>query len=159
MIGYLSQNGFNKVLEQFSTADPNLEQYGFGQLYNQNGEPKVDQKYKGMWCNPVNTTVTDYTAERTYQIIIYDVIYEDDDGTNQNRVISDCEEIAFRLIRFLKTKSDIFDVQDFPIVTPFTDRWLDDVSGVILDLTIEFNGESSNCEDPDYTFNIKSNTI
>jgi hypothetical protein len=159
MIGYLSQNGMNKVFQQWTTADPNIEQYGFGQLYKENGEPKVNQKYKGMWVNPVNTSVNEYTLDRTYQILIYDVVFDDDAGDNENRIISDCEEIAFRLIRFLKTKSDIFDITTPPTVTPFADRFLDSVSGVIIDITIEFNGESANCEDPDYSFNIQNNTI
>ena len=107
-LGYLSQNGMNQVFNQWATADPNLEQYGFGQLYNQNGEPKVDQKYKGMWVNPVDTTFNEYTLDRSYEIIIYDAVFEDDDGDNENRIISDCEEIAMRLVRFLKSKSEIF---------------------------------------------------
>jgi hypothetical protein len=158
-IGYLSQNGVNKMFGQFSEADPNLNQYGFGQLYNQNGEPKVDQKYKGMWVNPVQSFVNEYTVDRTYQILIYDVVYEDDDGTSQNKIISDCEEIAFRLIRFLRNKSDIFDLTQSPTVQPFTDRFLDNVSGVIIDITIEFNGESAICEDPNYDFNITQNNL
>jgi hypothetical protein len=42
---------------------------------------------------------------------------------------------------------------------PFNDRFLDDVSGVILTVDVDFNAESSDCEDPDYSFNIKSNDI
>lgn len=159
-IGYLSQNGMNVVFNQWSTSDPNINQYGFGQLYNQNGEPKVKQVYPGLWVNPVNTIVGDYSLDRTYQILIYDLVYQSEDGsTNQNYVISDSEEIAFRLIRFLKDKSDIFYVSGNPTVVPFNDRWLDDVSGVIIEITIEFNAESSVCEDPDYSFNIQNNTI
>jgi len=157
---YLSQNGFNNVLNQWTTSDPNLNQYGFGQLYNQNGEPKVKQVYPGLWCNPVNTQVGEYSLTRNYQILIYDLIFLDEAGeSNQNKIISDCEEIAFRLIRYLRNKSDIFDVITNPTVQPFSDRWLDSVSGVILTIGIEFNGESSECEDPDYNFNIKSNDI
>ena len=158
-IGYLSQNGMNKVFEQFVTADPNLNQYGFGQLYNENGEPKAKQVYPGLWVNPVQTVVGEYQITRTYQILIYDIPFIANDGSNQNAIISDMEEVAFRLIRFLKNKSDIFDVNGDPIVSPFTDRFLDDVSGVIIDIGINFNGESSDCEDPDYSFNIQSNSI
>lgn len=158
-IGYLSQNGMNRVFEQFVTSDPNLNQYGFGQLYNENGEAKVKQVYPGMWINPVNTQVEQYQLTRNYQILIYDIPFLDTGGSNQNHIISDCEEVAFRLIRFLRDKSEIFDVSGTPIVTPFTDRFLDDVSGVIIDISVLFNGESSNCEDPDYGFNIQSNII
>lgn len=159
-MNYLSQNGMNKVFEQWSTADPNISSYGFGQLYNQNGEPKVEQKYPGMWVNPVNSVVDEYIVNRNYQILIYDVTYViGTNSSNQNAVISDCEEYAFRLVRFLKDKSDVFDVVGSPTITPFTDRFLDDVSGVIIDLTVQFNGESSNCNDPDYSFNIKYNDL
>ena len=159
-IGYLSQNGMNTVFSQWSQVDPNINQYGFGQLYNENGEPKVKQTYPGMWVNPTNTTVNDYALTRSYQVLIYDLVFIAADGeSNQNKVISDCEEIAFRLVRFLRLKSDIFTINTSPTIVPFNDRFLDDVSGVILNVDIEFNAESSDCEDPDYNFNIKSNDI
>lgn len=159
-IGYLSQNGMNNVFGQWATADSNVNQYGFGQLFNENGEPKVKQIYPGMWVNPVNTLVDDYALTRSYQIIIYDLVFDSNAGvSNQNLVVSDCEEIAFRLIRFLRLKSDLFDVTTTPTVTPMSDKWLDDVSGVIIDISVNFNGECSECEDPDYNFNIKSNDI
>jgi hypothetical protein len=160
-IQYLSQNGMNTVFNQWSTTDPNILQYGFGQLYNENGEAKVNQVYPGLWVNPTQTQVTsDYAIQRNYQILIYDLVFIAADGTsNQNKIISDCEEIAFRLIRFLKYKSEVFDVLGTPNIQPFSDRWLDSVSGVIIDLQLTFNGESSDCEDPDYSFNIKTNEI
>jgi len=160
MIGYLSQNGVNKMFNQWADADPNINQYGFGQLYNENGEPKVKQVYAGMWVNPVVTSVNEYTLLRQYQILIYDLVFLDANGnSNQNAVVSDCEEIAFRLTRFLNYQSDLFILSGVPTITPFNDRFLDDVSGVILDVTIEFNAESSTCEDPDYNFNIQNNQI
>jgi len=158
-IQYLSQNGMNKVFEQFVTADPNLTQYGFGQLYNQNGEPKATQRYPGLWCNPVSTTFNNnqYALNRTYQFLIYDIV--NGDRSNENSIISDCEEYAFRLCRFLMNKSDAFIIVGNPVITPFSDKFLDDVSGVIVDVVVEFAGESSDCEDPDYNFDIKYNEI
>ena len=159
-IAYLSQNGMDQVFSQWSHMDPNINQYGFGQLYNENGEPKVKQVYPGMWVNPTQTTVGDYALTRSYQILIYDLVFVSASGeSNQNKVVSDCEEIAFRLVRFLRLRSDIFTVNTTPTVVPFNDRFLDDVSGVILSVDVEFNAESSDCEDPDYNFNIKSNEI
>jgi hypothetical protein len=159
-IGYLSQNGMNSVFNQWSVTDPNINQYGFGQLYNENGEPKAKQVYPGMWINPTSTSVNEYSLTRSYQILIYDLVFIAADGqSNQNKLISDCEEIAFRLVRFLRLKSDIFTVSTIPTIVPFNDRFLDDVSGVILTVDVDFNGESADCEDPDYDFNIKSNEI
>jgi hypothetical protein len=159
-IGYLSQNGMDSVFSQWSSVDPNINNYGFGQLYNENGEPKVKQVYPAMWVNPTQTSVGEYALTRSYQILIYDLVFVSAAGeSNQNKVISDCEEIAFRLVRFLRLKSDLFTITTAPTIVPFNDRFLDDVSGVILTVDVDFNAESSDCEDPDYNFNIKSNDI
>lgn len=159
-IAYLSQNGMDQVFSQWSHMDPNINQYGFGQLYNENGEPKAKQSYPGLWVNPTQTSVNEYSLTRSYQILIYDLSFVAADGqSNQNKVVSDCEEIAFRLVRFLRLRSDIFTITTTPTIVPFTDRFLDDVNGVILSVDVEFNAESSDCEDPDYNFNIKSNDI
>lgn len=161
-IGYLSQNGFNNVMNQWSQSDPNINQYGFGQLYNENGLPKVEQVYPGLWCNPTITQMlSDYAIQRNYEILIYDLVFVNatTGESNQNKIVSDCEEIAFRLIRFLKQKSDVFDVNGQPTIQPFSDKWLDSVSGVIVNLSLAFNAESADCEDPDYSFNIKTNEI
>jgi hypothetical protein len=154
-MNYLSINGIETIFSQFVAADPNLSQFGFGQLYNQGGEPKVKQVYPGLWAQlTTSTTQGDYEINRTFQIIIYDVPFE-----NHNKVISDCEEYAFRLIRFLRLNSDDFYLSGNPVINPFTDKFLDDVCGVIVDLTIATNMESSNCEDPVYNFNIKTNNV
>jgi hypothetical protein len=113
-----------------------------------------------MWVNPTSTSVGEYSLTRSYQVLIYDLVFISAAGeSNQNKVVSDCEEIAFRLVRFLRLKSDLFTISNTPTITPFNDRFLDDVSGVILNVDVEFNAESSDCEDPDYNFNIKSNDI
>ena len=159
-IGYLSQNGMDSVFSQWSSVDPNINNYGFGQLYNENGEPKAKQIYPALWVNPTQTSVNEWAMTRSYQILIYDLVFVAESGeSNQNKVVSDCEEIAFRLVRFLRLKSDLFTISTAPTIVPFNDRFLDDVSGVILTVDVDFNAESSDCEDPDYSFNIKSNDI
>jgi hypothetical protein len=158
-LSYLSAQGMDQVFNQFTNVDPNLQAYGYGQLYDQNGEPKVKQKYPGMWVQPTQTTVDEYIVTRQYQILIYDLVYDNDNGDNQNAVISDCEEFAFRLIRFLKNADEVFNVTTQPIVSPFTDKFFDNVSGVIVNVDVEFNGVSSECTDPDYIFDIIKNNI
>lgn len=160
MISYLSQKGMERVFSQWADADPNISSFGFGQFYTPNGEPKASQKYPGIWVQPTLTQVDEYVVNRTYQIMIYDLHYINENGeSNQNAVVSDCEEYAFRLIRFLKKKSDIFNIITQPTITPMSDRFVDDVTGVILDLTVEFTAESSACDDPDYSFDITKNSI
>jgi hypothetical protein len=151
---YLSINGMENIFKEWANADPNIESFGFGQFFNQNGSPKVEQKYPGMWVQLVSSTPNEYNIIRNYQIIIYDLVFD-----NQNKVVSDCEEIAFRLIRFIKTADEVFNVWETPNIQPFSDKFLDDVSGVIIDISIESNAISSNCSDPTYSFTIIKNNV
>jgi hypothetical protein len=159
-MNYLSQTSFELTLQSWAQIDPQIESFGFGQLYNQMGEPKPEQKYKGMWVNPTQTEVNEWTIVRSYQVIIYDLVFEVSPGkTNQNSVVSDCEEIAFRFVRFLRNFTDDFNIQAATI-QPFSDKWLDNVSGVLLDIRVEFNFESADCKDPDYSdVKIKYNEV
>jgi len=161
-IGYLSLNGMANVFSQWADADPNINQFGYGQLFNENGVVRAKQIYPGTWINPVRTEMlSDWALQRVYEVLIYDLVYVDSTTgeSNQNKIVSDCEEVAFRLIRFLKHKSDVFDIVSQPTIQPFSDKWLDSVSGVIVSITVVFNAESANCEDPDYSFDIKTNQI
>jgi len=158
---YLSQKGMSQVFEDWASADPNINQFGYGQFFNENGEPKAKQLYPGCWVNPQSTNpISDYAFTRKYQVLIYDLVFVDALGlSNQNDVVSDCEEFAFRLVRYLKeTAGDIINLQTWSL-QPLSDRWLDKVSGVILDLTIEFNFQFSPCDDPTYGFPIKYNEV
>jgi hypothetical protein len=157
MIGYLSSKGMQKVFQDWAEADPNIKQFGYGNFYDQNGKIKIEQKYPGMYVQPINSIIDGNTIRRSYQIIIYDVPFESVE--NENDIVSDCEEYAFRLNRFLSNKSDTFLVFGQPVITPFRDKFLDDVSGVMIDITIEFNGDLNDCNDPDYLFNINENNI
>lgn len=154
---FLSLNGLNKMLETWVTNDGQLQAYGFGQPYNQNGEPKISQRYPSMWANGLSTVAEQYRSVRTIQILIFDVVLAD--RTNEISVISDCEEIAFRLVRWFRLASDAFLVEGNPSIEPFTDKFLDDVAGVIINIQVEFNAESADCNDPDITFPIKTTNV
>jgi hypothetical protein len=151
---YLSLKGSEQLFEMWANADPNIESFGFGQLYNQNGEPKVRQKYKGIWIQHQQTNITsEQTLTRTYQILIYDLVFDE----NHTDIISDCEEIAHRLLRWLDNADEVFQVTGLPVIRPFVDRFFDDVSGVIIDIEIEYNKVQSECSDPLYVFSIIKN--
>lgn len=157
---YLSQTGMSQIFQQWATADPNINQFGYGLFFNENGETKAQQVYPGVWVNPQGTTPqSDWAITRQYQVLIYDLVFNDASGnSNQNSVVSDCEELAFRLVRFLKQRHDLIYLNSWS-VQPLSDRWLDKVSGVVLDLTIEFNFQWSDCDDPTYGFAIKYNEV
>lgn len=157
-IGYLSLKGMQKVFEQWAAADANIQgHFGYGHLFDINGNIKIDQKYPGCFVQPLSTTVIKNTVVRNYQIVFYDLVFET--PNNENDIISDCEEYALRLNRFLINKSDIFYTVGSPTITNFHEKFLDGVAGVTMDVQIEFNGDLDDCNDPDYSFNIQQNNI
>lgn len=153
---YFSLNSIKKLFQDYVSNEVNLKGYLFGEPFNINGEPVFKQVYPGMLVTMISTSVTDYTLNRNMQVILYDILNED--STNVIEVQSDCEEYAFRLIRFLRETSDGFYTIGQPTVTPFVDRFFDDVAGVILNVSIEFDGQSENCSDPNHPFNITYTT-
>ena len=59
-----------------------------------------------------------------------------------------------RFTRWLMNANDEIDIVQSPIITPFTDKFLDDVAGVMVDFVIQFNGNNDECGDPNGTTNI-----
>lgn len=155
--GYLSLKGVELAFKKWKESDPNLKGYGFGQIFNQNGQPKQEQVYPQMWVSPgqqqpIIGNQGMLTINRTFQILFFDIKLAD--GSNENQVISDCEEFAMRFIRWIMNANDEIDVVQSPIITPFTDKFLDDVAGVMVDFVIQFNGNNDECDDPNGTTNI-----
>jgi hypothetical protein len=158
MSNYLSMNGVKKTLELWATNNPSLKHSGFGQPFNVNGEVKLQQRYPQMWTQPVsstpvlNNTQGIITFNRNLQILFFDTKLAD--NSNEISVISDMEELAFQFCRWLMNNNDDIDMISSPTITPFTDKFLDDVAGVILDVVVQFNGDSIGCDDPETSFTI-----
>lgn len=151
---YFSQISIRKLFNDYVANEVNLKSYYFGQPYDINGQPTIQQKYPGMLVTPQETIVSEHILQRNYQILIYDIL--DFEKSNEIEVMSDCDEFALRLIRFLQYRSEGFYAFGQPTITPFVDKFLDDVAGVILDVQIEFNNQSEDCSDPNPIFPITS---
>lgn len=148
---YFSTNSVKRFFAQYVQNEVNLKGYYFGQPFDINGQTTVEQLYPGMLVTPINSQALQYTINRTYQITIYDIL--NFEKSNEIEIISDCEEYAFRLIRYITANHDYFSIVGVPTISPFVDKFLDDVAGVIIDIVIEFNGESNECLDtmPNFT--------
>jgi len=154
---YFSTNSVKKLFADYVANEPNLQGYYFGQPYDINGQTTIQQVYPGMLVTPTQTIVGEIAIQRQYQIIIYDIL--NFEKSNEIEIISDAEEFAFRLIRFLRSASEGFYTIGDPIVTPFVDKFLDDVAGVLIDVTIDFNGDNNDCYSPNVNFTPQSINI
>lgn len=155
---YLSLKGIETALRKYSQSDPNIKSFGFGQLFDVNGKIKTEQLYPQMWVSPINSQPVIsqngfITVNRTFEVLFYDIRLAD--GTNEIQVVSDCEELGMRFLRWLMTANDPeINVISSPTITPFTEKFLDDVAGVTYNMVIEFSANADDCDDPNTTTNI-----
>ena len=154
---YFSTNSIKKLFQDYVTNEVNLKSYIFGQPFNQNGEPIFKQVYPGLLVTPLSTIASEYALTRQYEVVFYDIL--DEDKLNLIDVQSDCEEFALRLIKFLRNFSSDFELIGDPNISFFVDRFLDDVSGVILTVSINSNADSNECDTPNGSFVPSSITI
>jgi hypothetical protein len=95
---------------------------------------------------PITTVVNDNTLNHTYRIAIADLVKKDEN--NQVEVWSDTQQILTDIAKVFRYDSDLFSLIGEPILTPFKERWNDDVSGWQGDFEIEFNFDNSECNIP-----------
>lgn|SRR5574343_815120 len=159
-MNYLSLNTIEKLFEDWADNDPNIASFGFGNPFTINGEPKASQKYPGMWVNCYRTTFLNNQQTNTstevheFEILFYDLKHD-----NENSIRSDCNEYAARFIRWVGHYSNDMGYSGNPTTEPFWDKWLDDVAGVRLTMTIAVNGDSNYCDDPDNAASHYGNNI
>lgn len=157
MINYISLEGIDKLFNEWATNDPNIKgHYGFGQPFEVDGKPKMDQRYPQMFVIPGTTTLTNVTT-REYQIMFYDI--KTSDNSNFIHVISDCGEYAARFWRWLLHYSEDITVVQPPTYTYLNDRFLDDVAGVIMNITIQTSGDINYCNDPSNSASHYANQV
>ena len=151
MGNYLSYKGVKIALEKWSQGDPNIKSFGFGPIFDANGKIKTEQVYPAMWVTPTNTspTITQngmITINRSYQILFYDTKLAD--NTNELQVQSDMEELCIRFIKWCMNANDPeINIITNPSWVPFSDKFLDDVAGQMMTITIELTGDMA-CDDP-----------
>ena len=153
-MSYLTQKQMNRIFENWADNDPNIQQFGWGALYNQAGIPTIEQVYPGLYVVPGQEALDSKSLTRKYQIFIYDLVWEQDGGSNIATVHSEATEIMHRLRRWLDddAQADYFELADIKTITdPFRDKWLDDVAGVTATFELVVNTNSS-CADPDNDF-------
>jgi hypothetical protein len=95
---------------------------------------------------PITTIVNENTLNHTYRIAIADLVKKDEN--NQVEVWSDTQQILTDIAKVFRYDSDLFSLIGEPILTPFKERWNDDVSGWQGDFEIEFNFDNSECNIP-----------
>ena len=102
--------------------------------------------YPAFYQVPTGSTTKDNTVERSFQLILCDLVYPD--HSNLNEVLSDTEQYIQDIVRVLKDYADEYTLMNDPIATPFKDGFGDAVAGYYVEVVIETPNTSTLCNIP-----------
>ena len=142
-----SLNQLIKIFSDFADSHLQINSFGFGEVFEANGNPKVTGNTPTLWVFPTQATPLENTTIYSFDVRCWDLVTKGEE--NENDVLSDCQQTLFDFIQFIK-HNDIFDinVSGDPSLTPFTEQLADDVTGWECSIDIEVNSINSDCMIP-----------
>ena len=155
-----SINQIHKKFSDFATAHLQINSYGFGDLseigqsvaaYTVNKDNGTNNiTYPSMWVTPQPSSIERHFLKLNFMCLFYDLVNQNED--NSIEVISDTLQMANDFIQYLRTTTneDNFDIDNeytFQL-TPFKDRFNDDVTGWQLDLQLNIINLNDSCNLP-----------
>lgn len=141
-------NQLIQKLNDFATNHQQVHSFGFGDLW----EIEASGAKNGtvMWANVVSGSVdvTGKQATMDFRVCIMDLVKKDE--SNENEVLSDCYLIALDLVAYLNYQNnwDNYTMSSNVPMTPFTERFDNDWSGWIVDVTLQNRFTSDYCQIP-----------
>lgn len=146
----------NQVIQYFREfavgADGNsghyqLHDFGFGNLFEINGEVKPGLAYYLLWVVPIDSITTEQTKQRRFLVIVCGLVKED--LSNRDEVWSDTEQIMDDLIKKIRFSEEDIDILGEPLMTPISEKFGDWVTGWQCEMTLETKADSNTCNIPE----------
>ena len=137
-------NNFKTLFNSIADNHFQIKSFGWGKVQDIEGVDAA--KYVRMWVVPGPSTILDNTIERTFTILIFDLVQKDQ--SNETEVLSDTEQILDDVVRIIKYDNDNYTITNQPTLNPFTERFGDDTTGYSAEITIETDHLESTCDIP-----------
>lgn len=141
-----SLNQLIKIFSDFADSHLQINSFGFGEVYDANGNPKTTGNTPTLWVFPTQSTVTDNTVIFSFDVRCWDLVTKGE--SNDEDVLSDTHEILVDFVKHIKHSSFEYVLSGDPSMTPFTEQLADDVTGWTLIIDIEVNKIDSDCQIP-----------
>lgn len=134
-----------KVLKPLAEDHLQLNDFGFGDLSNYAEGNEI--KYPIMWGVLNNVSFSGNAYNFSLSIVFADIAK--DDGSNIIAVQSDMISIAADIAAKLKFSDfDDLEIDDNFVLKPFSERFKDFTSGVVMDIRIKAIKSLNDCESP-----------
>lgn len=145
---------WNNIVKYFETiAEHHYQIKGFGSGFVDDIQAtlKKNTNYPFMYVIPLDDTVRENTNDARVGVIIVDLVKED--HRNQLEVLSDTNLIVKDIIKILRNE-EVSNIQvlDEPTMEPFKERYADDTTGWVIDLSLQINFPNNYCDIPSDIF-------
>nr|WP_298659782.1 hypothetical protein [uncultured Flavobacterium sp.] len=135
-----------QLFQNIATAHDMIEGFGFGDMFEINGNIKDGLKYNLLWVVPLESIITEQTVQRRYRFICLGLVQKDQ--SNRNEVWSDTEKILSDIIKIFRNENDGYDLLGEPNLTPVQEQHGDWVAGYECTMVIETEFASNYCDIP-----------
>lgn len=146
-------NNIISFFQNIVTKHYQLNDFGFGNIFEINGEIKPGFRYNLLWLVPMDSITTEQTKQRRFLVIVVGLVKKD--MSNRDEVWSDCEQILDDVIKILRYDNDDYTLIGEPILNPVSEKHGDWVTGWQTEVVIETDFNSNYCDIPasDLNFN------
>jgi len=144
----LSYNQINELFNQIAISHYQIKRFGSGELSEADINKFIseNQEYPVLWMTPVSVTTNSNVLLYNLNLLVFDLVNKD--KNNEQEVLSDCLQIALDVVRILRYGNQEFNIITDPNISPFAGRYSDWVAGWSLELELEVDIQSNNCDIP-----------
>ncbi len=141
-----SLNQFISLLNSLASAHEQIKTFGEGDVWEIGASEAV--QYPLMWAVPQPSSTAQKLLNMKFSIIFADIL--DTDKSNEQDVLSDTMQMALDILAQLNDPdyADNFILDPNASLTPFTEKFDDDVAGWKADINIKINFLSDRCAVP-----------
>jgi hypothetical protein len=142
-----SLNQLIKIFNDFADSHLQIHSFGFGEIFEANGNPKDTGNTPVLWAFPLQSTLGDNTVVFTFDVRCWDLVHKDE--SNENEVLSDTHEILSDFFKYIRSTTDYdINVTSDAVLTPFTEQLADEVTGWTLTIDVEVGKINNDCQIP-----------
>lgn len=146
----MTYNQLITLFRNIATAHKQIESFATGELWEVEGNIKPGIIYPMLFAVPVSSVTLEKVKIRTFTLLVFGQVKKD--KSDEQEILSDCEQILDDVIKILLNESDDYDLIGEPQQIPFKEDMGDWVAGWRADIQIETAFASNYCDLPSDTF-------
>ena len=139
------------TIEQYVTDHKELTHFNYGDIADiDSANYQKNDYFLGLWLQPMSSQLVmsknNIVIQRRFVIFVYDLVRQDLD--NQISVWNTSESVCFDICKLMNYGSIDYRVVNQPILTPFNEKFSNDVTGYFCELVIETQDNLGLCNVP-----------